>query len=44
MMTIEVFVTHPLDPSNTKIPVFRMSRFKFETAVTSPFELNLEAL
>jgi len=37
-------ITHPLDPNNTKIPVFGISRLRFETAVTSPFEVNLEVL
>jgi hypothetical protein len=46
MMTIDSTrgVTHPLDPNNAKMPVFGISRLKFETAVTSPLELNLEVL
>ena len=46
IMTVDVTrgVTHPLDPNNMKMPVFGISRLRFETAVTSPFELNLELL
>jgi len=39
-----VIDTHPFDPNKTKIPVLGTSRLSPETAVTLPFEENIEVL